>query len=102
MLQVNYRGSTGYGRDYTNTLDGTWGVYDVEDAVSGAGYLAEQEWVDGTKLVIMGGSAGGYTVLQALVNRPVFQGRDQHVRYLGPVRPGSHDPQVRGPLPSTA
>ena len=72
VLQVNYRGSTGYGRDYTNALNGTWGVYDVEDAVSGAGYLAEQGWVDGGKLVIMGGSAGGYTVLQALVNRAGF------------------------------
>ena len=72
VLQVNYRGSTGYGRDYTNALNGTWGVYDVEDAVSGAGYLAEQGWVDGAKLVIMGGSAGGYTVLQALVNRAGF------------------------------
>ena len=72
VLQVNYRGSTGYGRDYTAALDGTWGVYDVEDAVSGAGYLAEQGWVDGGKLVVMGGSAGGYTVLQALVNRAGF------------------------------
>ena len=72
VLQVNYRGSTGYGRDYTNALNGTWGVYDVEDAVSGAGYLAEKGWVDGGKLVIMGGSAGGYTVLQALVNRAGF------------------------------
>jgi len=68
VLQVNYRGSTGYGRDYTDALNGTWGVFDVEDAVSGAGYLAEQGWADGAKLVIMGGSAGGYTVLQALVN----------------------------------
>ena len=72
VLQVNYRGSTGYGRDYTNALNGTWGVYDVEDAASGASYLAEQGWVDGGKMVIMGGSAGGYTVLQALVNRAGF------------------------------
>ena len=72
VLQVNYRGSTGYGRDYTGALRGTWGVYDVEDAVSGAGYLVEQGWVDVSKLVIMGGSAGGYTVLQALVSRAGF------------------------------
>ena len=72
VLQVNYRGSTGYGRDYAEALRGTWGVYDVEDAVSGAGYLVEQGWVDGGKLVIMGGSAGGYTVLQALVSRAGF------------------------------
>ena len=72
VLQVNYRGSTGYGRDYADALRGTWGVYDVEDAVSGAGYLVEQGWVDGGKLVVMGGSAGGYTVLQALVSRAGF------------------------------
>ena len=72
VLQVNYRGSTGYGRDYTDALRGTWGVYDVEDAVSGAGHLVEQGWVDSGKLVIMGGSAGGYTVLQALVNHAGF------------------------------
>lgn len=66
VLQVNYRGSTGYGRDYADALRGTWGVYDVEDAVSGASYLVERGWADGDKLVIMGGSAGGYTVLQAL------------------------------------
>ena len=72
VLQVNYRGSTGYGRDYTDALNDNWGVYDVEDAVSGAGYLTEQGWVDGGKLVIMGGSAGGYTVLQALVTHAGF------------------------------
>ncbi len=72
VLQVNYRGSTGYGRDYTDALRGTWGVYDIEDAVSGAGYLVEQGWVDDGKLVIMGSSAGGYTVLQALVSRAGF------------------------------
>ena len=72
VLQVNYRGSTGYGRDYAEALRGTWGVYDVEDAVSGAGYLVDQGWVDDGKLVIMGGSAGGYTVLQALVSRAGF------------------------------
>lgn len=72
VLQVNYRGSTGYGRDYTNALNGSWGVSDVEDAASGAGFLVEQGWVDADKLVIMGGSAGGYTVLQALVSRAGF------------------------------
>lgn len=72
LLDVNYRGSTGYGRDYMNALRGNWGIHDVEDAVSGAKYLAREGLADGEKLVIMGGSAGGYTVLQALVTRPGF------------------------------
>jgi dipeptidyl aminopeptidase/acylaminoacyl peptidase len=72
VLQVNHRGSTGYGTAYAQALRGQWGVYDVEDAVSGATYLAEHGWVEPQKLVIMGGSAGGYTVLQALVRHPGF------------------------------
>lgn len=72
VLQVNYRGSTGYGKAYVDALRGQWGLVDVEDAVSGARYLAEREWGDAEKLVIMGGSAGGYTVLQALILHPGF------------------------------
>ncbi len=72
VLEVNYRGSTGYGREYRNRLRGNWGIYDVEDSVSGARYLAEQGLVDGKKLVIMGGSAGGFTVLKALEDYPGF------------------------------
>lgn len=70
VLQVNHRGSTGYGKAYTEALRGHWGVYDVEDAVSGARYLAEQGLAAAGQLVIMGGSAGGYTVLQTLVRHP--------------------------------
>jgi dipeptidyl aminopeptidase/acylaminoacyl peptidase len=72
VLQVNYRGSTGYGKAYVEALRGQWGVTDVEDAVTGAQYLIDQGWADAEKLVIMGGSAGGYTVLQALVRHPGF------------------------------
>lgn len=71
-LDVNYRGSTGYGRTYQDALRGNWGVYDVQDAVSGARALVEQDKVDGGRLVIVGGSAGGYTVLKAVEDFPGF------------------------------
>lgn len=70
VLDVNYRGSYGYGRAYRRLLDGQWGIYDVDDAVTGARHLAEKGLVDPSKMVIMGGSAGGYAVLQALVRYP--------------------------------
>jgi dipeptidyl aminopeptidase/acylaminoacyl peptidase len=70
VLEVNYRGSTGYGRDYMTKLRGSWGIYDVEDSISGARALAERGLVDPVKRVIMGGSAGGFTVLQTLVLHP--------------------------------
>lgn len=72
VLDVNYRGSSGYGRAYRDLLRGNWGIYDVQDAVSGARYLVEQGLVDGDRLVIMGGSAGGFTVLKALEDYPAF------------------------------
>ena len=72
VLTVNYRGSTGYGKPYMNRLRGNWGVYDVEDSSSGAAFLAGQGKADGEKLVIMGGSAGGFTVLQSLIEKPGF------------------------------
>lgn len=72
LLDVNYRGSTGYGRAYRNQLRGNWGICDVQDAVSGAKYLIQQGLVDENKIVIMGGSAGGFTVLKALEDFPAF------------------------------
>jgi dipeptidyl aminopeptidase/acylaminoacyl peptidase len=72
VLDVNYRGSTGYGREYRNALRGNWGVADVEDVVAGAKHLVDQGLADEDRLVVMGGSAGGYTVLQSLVNYPGF------------------------------
>ena len=71
-LIVNYRGSTGYGRAYRNMLRGNWGIYDVQDAVSGAKALAAQGLVDEKKIVIKGGSAGGFTVLKAIEDYPGF------------------------------
>lgn len=70
VLRVNHRGSTGYGRAYMEALRGRWGVFDVEDTVSGARYLAEQGIASSNKLVIMGGSSGGYTVLETLCRAP--------------------------------
>ncbi len=72
VLQVNYRGSTGYGRAYMDKHAGNWGVYDVEDAASGAQHLVDAGRVDSERLVIMGSSAGGYTVLQSLASKPGF------------------------------
>jgi dipeptidyl aminopeptidase/acylaminoacyl peptidase len=72
VLDVNYRGSTGYGRKYRALLDGAWGIADVEDCVNGARYLAEAGLVDAARMAIRGRSAGGYTVLAALVFHDVF------------------------------
>lgn len=72
VLLPNYRGSTGYGREYMLKLRGEWGVYDVKDAKSGAESLAQRGLADRSRLVIMGGSAGGFTVLQSLVEEAGF------------------------------
>jgi dipeptidyl aminopeptidase/acylaminoacyl peptidase len=70
VLELNYRGSTGYGREYMRSLRGNWGEYDVEDAVSAAQNLVDKGLAHPDKIAIMGGSAGGYTVLQALTDCP--------------------------------
>lgn len=72
-LDVNYGGSTGYGRAYHQRLDGQWGIVDVDDCVNGARYLAQQGLVDENRMAIAGGSAGGYTTLCALTFRDVFK-----------------------------
>ncbi len=74
VLDVNYGGSTGYGREYRERLDGNWGIVDVDDSVAGARYLADRGLVDRNRTVIAGGSAGGYTVLAALTFRDYFRG----------------------------
>ena len=73
VLDVNYGGSTGFGRAYRDLLRGKWGVVDVEDCVAGARWLAEQGLVDRERLVIRGGSAGGLTTLCALAFHDVFK-----------------------------
>ena len=73
VLDVNYGGSTGYGRAYRERLNGQWGVVDVDDCANGARYLVERGEADGNRLIIRGGSAGGYTTLAALTFRDVFK-----------------------------
>lgn len=73
VLDVNYGGSTGYGREYRERLRGQWGVVDVDDCTGGARYLVEQGLVDRDRLAIDGGSAGGFTTLNALTFRDVFR-----------------------------
>jgi dipeptidyl aminopeptidase/acylaminoacyl peptidase len=78
VLDVNYGGSTGFGRAYRESLNGNWGIVDVEDCVNGAKHLAEKGLVDGNRSVITGGSAGGYTVLAALTFHDYFRGGASH------------------------
>jgi dipeptidyl aminopeptidase/acylaminoacyl peptidase len=70
VADVDYRGSTGYGRRYRDALQGRWGIADLDDVVSCARWLAEQGRVDPARMAIRGGSAGGYTTLAALTFRP--------------------------------
>lgn len=73
VLDVDYGGSTGYGRDYRRRLRKSWGIVDIDDVCAGAKYLVEKELADGDRLCIDGGSAGGYTTLGALAFRDVFK-----------------------------
>ncbi len=73
VVDVNYGGSTGYGKAYRHRLDGKWGIVDVDDCTQAAVYLAEQGLVDVDRMAISGGSAGGYTTLCALTFRDVFK-----------------------------
>ena len=108
VVDVDYRGSSGYGRAYRRRLYGEWGLLDVSDCIAAARFLAERGDIDGERLVIRGGSAGGFTVLSALTFHHEFAagasrygvadlevlGRDTHkfeARYLD---------QLVGPYPS--
>ena len=72
ILDVNYGGSTGYGRAYRERLRGQWGIVDIDDCVSGVQHLVAEGKADPDRLIIRGGSAGGYTTLAALTFRDVF------------------------------
>src|ERR1043166_1047853 len=78
VLDVNYGGSTGYGREYRDRLHLTWGIVDLDDCINGAKYLAAQNLADARRSVITGGSAGGYTTLAALTFRDYFAGGASH------------------------
>src|SRR5690606_41279964 len=73
LLDVNYRGSSGFGRAYREKLAGQWGVADVADAVAGVDYLVAQGLVDPDRVLIRGCSAGGFTVLAALAFTDAFR-----------------------------
>ncbi len=78
VVDVNYGGSTGYGRAYRNRLRGQWGVVDVDDAVNAAKHLVAIGEADGQRVAIRGGSAGGYTTLYALTFRDYFKAGASH------------------------
>jgi len=78
VLDVNYGGSTGYGREYRERLNGTWGIVDVDDCCNAALHLVSQGEADGDRLAIDGGSAGGYTTLAALTFKEVFNAGASH------------------------
>jgi dipeptidyl aminopeptidase/acylaminoacyl peptidase len=78
VLDVNYGGSSGFGRAYRERLKDKWGIVDVDDCANGARYLVEQGLADGKRLMITGGSAGGYTTLCALTFRQTFNAGASH------------------------
>jgi len=78
VLDVNYGGSTGYGSEYRRRLNGEWGIVDVDDCANGAKYLVERGEVDGARCVITGGSAGGFTTLNALTFGDTFKAGASH------------------------
>jgi dipeptidyl aminopeptidase/acylaminoacyl peptidase len=78
VLDVNYGGSTGFGREYRERLQAAWGIVDVDDCINGARSLAQQDLIDSDRAVITGGSAGGFTTLAALTFRDFFKGGASH------------------------
>jgi dipeptidyl aminopeptidase/acylaminoacyl peptidase len=109
VVDVDYGGSTGYGRGCRERIDGRWGVVDVDDCASAAAYLASDGSVDGTRLAIRGGSAGGYTTLCALTFTDRFAAGASYygVADLESLATGTHKFESRyldrlvGPYPET-
>jgi dipeptidyl aminopeptidase/acylaminoacyl peptidase len=110
LVDVNYRGSTGYGRAYRNALRGQWGVIDTDDCIAAAAYLAEQGLVDRDRMAIRGGSAGGYTTLCALTFHDEFAAGASYfgVADIGALAEETHKFESRymdsmvGPYPESA
>jgi dipeptidyl aminopeptidase/acylaminoacyl peptidase len=109
-LNVNHRGSTGFGRAYQDKLLENWGVVDIEDAKSGAEFLIQKGRADASQIVIMGGSAGGFTTLMAITQQPDFWSAGVSLYGVGnlyDLKQGSHRFEVNyeqsliGPLPET-
>jgi dipeptidyl aminopeptidase/acylaminoacyl peptidase len=92
VVDVNHRGSSGYGRAYRDLLQGQWGVADVEDCAAAARFLVERGDVDGERLCIRGGSAGGFTTLAALAFQDVFSAGASHfgIADLGALARDTH------------
>jgi len=92
VVDVNYGGSTGYGREYRNRLIGQWGVVDLDDCVNAAKFLVAQGLANGRALLIHGGSAGGYTTICALTFRDVFAAGASYfgISDLGTMTEGTH------------
>jgi dipeptidyl aminopeptidase/acylaminoacyl peptidase len=78
VVDVDYGGSSGYGRAYRTRLNGNWGVVDVDDCINAARYLVEQGLADGDRVSITGGSAGGFTVLLSLTKRDFYTAGASH------------------------
>jgi dipeptidyl aminopeptidase/acylaminoacyl peptidase len=110
IVDVDYGGSTGYGREYRERLSGAWGVVDVRDCALAAAHLAERGLADPDRLLIHGGSAGGFTTLLALATRPEFAaGTSRYgVADLGALAEHTHKFEARyldglvGPYPEAA
>ncbi len=110
LVDVDYRGSTGYGRDYRRLLDGGWGQIDVDDVIAAAVHLADSGRVDPAAMVIRGRSAGGLTVLNALASSKVFAAGAVHygVTDLASLATDTHKFESRyldrlvGPWPQAA
>lgn len=110
VVDVNYGGSTGYGREYRDRLNGNWGITDVDDCINAALYLADQGRVDKERLAIRGGSAGGFTTLAALTFHDVFKAGASHygIGDLMALATDTHKfesrylDQMIGPLPEAA
>jgi len=109
LLDVNYSGSTGYGRDYRLRLDNNWGVLDVEDCCDAALYAVSEGLADKNQLIIRGSSAGGYTVLSALTFEQVFSAGASYygISELSSLASDTHKFESRyldrliGPFPET-